>query len=83
LGVDRFGRACYDVDHAAHTRYGISTAEGAVVVLRPDGMLAFADELDQGVDDGKYLDAIVPSHLVGGRGAYNLPQDVDRFKSCL
>jgi phenol 2-monooxygenase len=31
LGVDKFGRAYYDVDHSAFVEYGIST-EGAIVV---------------------------------------------------
>ena len=52
LGVDRFGRACYDVDHAMYTRYGFSPAEGAMVILRPDGILAFAAGLDRGVEVG-------------------------------
>ena len=59
LGVEKFGLACYDIDHAAHTRYGISTSEGAIVVLRPDGILAVAAGLDQGVEIGRYFDAIV------------------------
>jgi phenol 2-monooxygenase len=75
LGVDRFGHACYDVDHAAYTRYGISTAEGAIVVLRPDGILAHAAELDQGVEIGRYFDAIVSSKFVGGRGTCNGTQE--------
>jgi phenol 2-monooxygenase len=77
LGVDRFGHACYDVDHAAYTRYGISTAEGAIVVLRPDGILAHAAELDQGVEIGRYFDAIVSSKFVDGRGACNGTQVAD------
>jgi phenol 2-monooxygenase len=59
LGVQRFGRACYDVDHTAFARYGISADEGAVVVLRPDGILAVAARLDQGEEIGAYFDAIV------------------------
>ena len=64
LGVERFGRACYDVDHSAYTRYGISTAEGAIVVLRPDSILAFAAGLDQGADIGTHFDAIVSSDVI-------------------
>lgn len=59
LGVHKFGRAYYDVDHAAFARYGISTADGGIVVLRPDGILAFAAGLAQGEEIGQYLDAIV------------------------
>lgn len=66
LGVDKFGRAYYDVDHAAFARYGISTGEGAIVVLRPDGILAFAARLDQGEEIGKYFDAIILSQVSNG-----------------
>ena len=83
LGVNRFGRACYDVDHAAYTRYGISTAEGAIVVLRPDGILAFAAGLDGGVEVGGYFDAVISSQLVAGRGAYNLSTDGTPLRSWL
>lgn len=61
LGVEKFGRACYDIDHSAYARYGISTAEGGIVVLRPDGILATTTGLDEGDKVGKYFEAIVPS----------------------
>jgi phenol 2-monooxygenase len=83
LGVDKFGHACYDVDHSAYTRYGISTSEGAIVVLRPDGILATAAELDQGVEIGRYLDAIVSPQVDGGRGAHNKLSEGMRLKSWL
>jgi phenol 2-monooxygenase len=66
LGVDKFGRAYYDVDHSAFARYGISTAEGGIVVLRPDGILAFAAELHQGEVVGKYFDDIIPLRVQNG-----------------
>lgn len=59
LGIDRFGCAYYDVDHSAFARYGISTAEGGIVVLRPDGILAFAAKLDQGEAVGRYFENII------------------------
>ena len=83
LGVEKFGRAYYDTDHAAYTRYGISTAEGAIVVLRPDGILAFAAGLDQGADIGTYFDAIVPLGLTSGRDAHNGSKQGGRLKSHL
>ncbi|KAJ9623394.1 hypothetical protein H2203_005653 [Taxawa tesnikishii (nom. ined.)] len=39
LGVEKFGYACYDVDHAAHRRYTIPREAGGIVVLRPDGIV--------------------------------------------
>lgn len=80
LGVERFGRACYDVDHSAYIRYGISTTEGAIVVLRPDGILSFAAGLDQGADIGTYFDDIVSSQSTSCRGAYNGPRDSGSLK---
>ena len=59
LGVEKFGRAYYDVDHTSHAKYGISTAEGAVLVVRPDGILAFAAGLDRGEKIGTYFDGVV------------------------
>lgn len=47
LGVERFGDAYYDIDHSAHERYGISINRGAIVVLRPDGILGTAVNLDE------------------------------------
>lgn len=66
LGVDKFGRAYYDVDHSAFARYGISTAEGGIVVLRPDGILAFAAKLDQGEAVGSYFDNVVSLQVEAG-----------------
>jgi phenol 2-monooxygenase len=66
LGVDKFGRAYYDVDHSAFARYGISTAKGGILVLRPDGILAFAAELDRGEVVGEYFDDIIPLRVQNG-----------------
>lgn len=59
LGVERFGDAFYDVDESAHVRYGIAADEGAVLVLRPDGILGFAAGLHEGAKLGEYLEAFV------------------------
>jgi hypothetical protein len=40
LGVDKYSSAYYDGDHTAHARYGVSTVEGEIAVVRPDGILA-------------------------------------------
>ena len=55
LGVPAFGNSYFDLDNSAHERYGISTQAGAIVVLRPDGMLGFATTLDRGKDVGDYF----------------------------
>jgi phenol 2-monooxygenase (NADPH) len=48
LGVPRFGDAYYDYDSSAHSRYGVSSREGAVLVIRPDSTVGFATRLDHG-----------------------------------
>lgn len=37
LGMNPFGRVCFDYDQSAHKRYGIDVSRPAAVVLRPDG----------------------------------------------
>ncbi|MCJ1388430.1 hypothetical protein MMC18_001277 [Xylographa bjoerkii] len=63
LGVERFGDAFYDVDESAHIRYGIAADEGAVLVLRPDGILGFATGLHEGVKLAEYLETFVTPKL--------------------
>ena len=59
LGVERFGDAFYDVDETAHVRYGIAADEGAVVILRPDGILGFAAGLHEGAKLAEYLETFI------------------------
>ena len=59
LGVERFGDAFYDVDGTAHVRYGIAVDEGAVVILRPDGILGFAAGLHEGANLAEYLETFI------------------------
>ena len=44
--LPKIGNVYYDQDRAAHAAYTISTRSGAVVVLRPDGILGHAAPLD-------------------------------------
>lgn len=44
--LPRIGNVYYDQDRAAHAAYTISAANGAVVALRPDGILGHATSLD-------------------------------------
>ena len=59
LGVERFGDAFYDVDESAHVRYGVGVGEGAVLVLRPDGIMGFAAGLHEGPKLAEYLETFV------------------------
>ena len=44
--LPRIGNVYYDQDRAAHAAYTISAANGALVALRPDGILGHATSLD-------------------------------------
>lgn len=46
LGVQPFGKTFYDKEQTAHKRYGVDIAEGAIVVLRPDGWVGTVTKLD-------------------------------------
>lgn len=45
LGVQRFGKAYRDPDLSAHARFGVSTTDGAIIVLRPDDMIGLVVSL--------------------------------------
>lgn len=55
LGVPSLGNAFYDVDGSAHKRYGILTEKGAVVVVRPDGMIGTVCNLMDGNEASRYF----------------------------
>lgn len=59
LGVRQFGDAYWDVDGSAHGRYKARANEGAVVVLRPDGILGFVSPLDGFDKVAEYLNRVV------------------------
>ena len=52
LGVRRFGDVVFDIDSSAHEKYFVAVEAGAVVVLRPDGILGFAAGLTEGEEVG-------------------------------
>lgn len=41
------GRLYFDTESQAHSRYGVYNSSGAIVVMRPDGIVAYAAALDQ------------------------------------
>lgn len=45
LGIKRFGAGYWDPDLSTHGRYGISATKGALLVLRPDGILGLVSPL--------------------------------------
>jgi len=55
----RIGKFYFDPEYAAHGRYAISTTQGAIVVLRPDGILGYASTLDDTVSIGAFFAGFV------------------------
>jgi phenol 2-monooxygenase len=52
------GKLYFDADGSAHAKYGVSLSSGAVVVIRPDSIVAFATTLGQGEEIPAYFDRI-------------------------
>lgn len=58
LGVKPFGLTFYDTNLAA-TKYGFSPAAGGIVILRPDGIVGFSAQLEEGPEIGTYFKRFV------------------------
>lgn len=63
LGCPGVGSIPYDTDGTAHERYGIEQSAGAVLMLRPDGIVATAVHLGKGEGLEKYFNGIVSGGL--------------------
>ncbi|KAJ5643727.1 uncharacterized protein N7484_006234 [Penicillium longicatenatum] len=61
FGTPRIGRFYFDPEYSAHGRYAISTTQGAVVVLRPDGILGYATTLDDTTSIGAFFAGFIRS----------------------
>ena len=66
IGADALGDVLYDVDATAYERYGISPDQGALLVLRPDGVLAAACEMAQGPQVSAYFRRVLNDRLKSG-----------------
>ncbi|CZR68335.1 related to 2-polyprenyl-6-methoxyphenol hydroxylase and related FAD-dependent oxidoreductases [Phialocephala subalpina] len=55
LGVKSFGKVYYDPENSAHSKYGFTSGNGGIAVVRPDGIFAFATMLDKGNEIGNYF----------------------------
>ena len=67
LKIRRVGQVFYDADKSAHERYGVTDERGAVLILRPDGLLGTACGLDEGQLASAYFARFVTSknyHMV-------------------
>ena len=76
IGADGLGDILYDADATAYERYGISPDEGALLVLRPDGVLAAAYELAQGPQVSAYFRRFLNAGLRSGRAVGSSEQPV-------
>ncbi|KAJ5916500.1 hypothetical protein N7504_000515 [Penicillium tannophilum] len=61
FGTPRIGKFYFDPEYAAHGRYAVSTTQGAIVVLRPDGILGYATTLDDTASMGAFFAGFVDS----------------------
>lgn len=68
LGVPRFGYAYYDVDGLAHDRYGVPQDEGRIFVLRPDGTVGTACNLDEGPKVSNYFGGFLKKRVQAADG---------------
>ncbi len=71
LGLPRFGNAYWDMDHSAHTLQGIVVEVGAIVVLRPDGILGYTSTLDGYEGVMKYLERLIVPREVSSQNGVN------------
>ncbi|KAL4929565.1 pentachlorophenol 4-monooxygenase [Aspergillus undulatus] len=61
FSIPKLGYICFDKDQSAHAAYAISPGRGAVVVLRPDGILAHATTLDDIDSATEFLSSLPPT----------------------
>jgi len=59
LGFPSFGEVFYDLEGAAHERYGIADDKGAIFILRPDGTIGIICELGDGETMATYFKRFV------------------------
>ncbi|KZT40973.1 putative 2,4-dichlorophenol 6-monooxygenase [Sistotremastrum suecicum HHB10207 ss-3] len=59
LGVEPWGHVYYDPQGAAYNTWGIDLAKGAILAVRPDGILGHVVSVDAPEQLGAYFDGIV------------------------
>lgn len=64
LGAQPLGKTLYDYSGEAYTKYGVGP-EGAIVVLRPDGIVCFSSGLNGGDELSRYFAAFVSQSSQG------------------
>jgi phenol 2-monooxygenase len=64
MGAQPLGKTVYDHSGEAYVKYGVDGASGAIVVLRPDGIVCFSSSLDAYDELAGYFASFV-KHLPG------------------
>ncbi|PWY63045.1 pentachlorophenol 4-monooxygenase [Aspergillus eucalypticola CBS 122712] len=62
FATPKIGKMYYDQERSAHAAYSISTMEGAVVALRPDGIMGHAANLDNIESIESFLKEVILTH---------------------
>ena len=58
FGGPAVGRLFFDADGSAHARYGVNLTSGAVVGIRPDGIIGFATDIGKVEDVTAYFNEV-------------------------
>ena len=59
LGTRRFGTAFWDPDLSSYSAFGVSDTEGALLIVRPDGILALVSALQEFTRLETYFDRVL------------------------
>lgn len=65
LGTKPLGKTAYDPTGEAYAKYSVEPSEGAIVIVRPDGIVGFRASLDGGSDVTDYFSAFLKPAKAG------------------
>ncbi|KIJ36389.1 hypothetical protein M422DRAFT_179617, partial [Sphaerobolus stellatus SS14] len=63
LGAQPLGKTLHDRTSEAYGTYGVDPTKGAIIILRPDGLVGFIATLDQHEEISKYFSEFVQPRL--------------------
>lgn len=62
FNIPTVGRLYYDPEGSAHAAYTVADSNGAVVIIRPDGILGYATQLDGASSVQEYFAGFITTH---------------------
>ncbi|RAH61439.1 hypothetical protein BO85DRAFT_391320 [Aspergillus piperis CBS 112811] len=62
FSIPTIGRLYYDPEGSAHAAYRVSDSNGAVVIIRPDGILGYAAQFDEANSVQEYFAGFINTH---------------------